>query len=137
MQVAHAGMYIRMEKWPAAVGMLLRFAAACDASHAQASQCKAYLGAVVVWLYAGSGHQAWAVYQVSPSLSANHPCSLTLNPKLVPWAVYQVSPSLGPRSFSPAWNESTLHLLATSNNKIGDAFLPRNSLEGPDRCVPP
>ena len=44
--------------------MLLKFAAACDESHATSSQCKAYLGAVVVWLYACDGKQAWAVYQV-------------------------------------------------------------------------
>jgi len=57
------GLYIRTQKYPEAVGMLLRFAAACDTIGAAVSQCKAYLGAVVVWLFAGNGHQAWAVYQ--------------------------------------------------------------------------
>ena len=45
--------------------MLMRFALACDASHATSSQCKAYLGAVVVALYAGNATEAWATYQVS------------------------------------------------------------------------
>ena len=58
------GLYIRTEKWAEAVGVLLRFAAACDATNAIVSQCKAYLGAVVVWLFANDGAQAWAVYQV-------------------------------------------------------------------------
>ncbi len=44
--------------------MLMRFAQACDASHATSSQCKAYLGAVVVGLYAGNAAEAWATYQV-------------------------------------------------------------------------
>jgi hypothetical protein len=59
-----AGLYIRTRKYPEAVGMLLRFAAACDSTGAPVSQCKAYLGAVVVWLFANNGAQAWAVYQV-------------------------------------------------------------------------
>jgi len=65
-----AGLYIRTQKYPEAVGMLLRFAAACDSTGAQVSQCKAYLGAVVVWLFASDGAQAWAVYQVRNSLHA-------------------------------------------------------------------
>lgn len=61
----HAALYIRRQKYSEAVGMLLKFAAACDASQAIASQCKCYLGAITVWLYACDGKQAWAVYQVS------------------------------------------------------------------------
>lgn len=44
--------------------MLLRFAASCDGAGARNSQCKAYLGAVVVWLYAGKANDAWITYQV-------------------------------------------------------------------------
>ena len=68
------GLYIRTEKWAEAVGVLLRFAAACDATNATVSQCKAYLGAVVVWLYANDGAQAWAVYQASASPLHLSPC---------------------------------------------------------------
>lgn len=42
----------------------MRFALACDAAHAASSQCKAYLGAVVVNLYSGNATEAWASYQV-------------------------------------------------------------------------
>lgn len=45
--------------------MLLRFALACDASQATGSQCKAYLGATIVGLYAGNAKEAWATYQVN------------------------------------------------------------------------
>lgn len=55
---------VRTEKWADAVSMLLRFAASCDGAGARNSQCKAYLGAVVVWLYAGKAHDAWVTYQV-------------------------------------------------------------------------
>lgn len=43
--------------------MLMRFGEACDAAGARHSQAKAYLGAVVVWLYAGDAQQAWQVRQ--------------------------------------------------------------------------
>ncbi len=55
---------LRAEKWADAVSMLLRFAASCDGAGARNSQCKAYLGAVVVWLYAGKANDAWVTYQV-------------------------------------------------------------------------
>jgi len=58
---------LRAENWSEAVSMLLRFAASCDASGARNSQCKAYLGAVVVWLYAGKANDAWLTYQVVAS----------------------------------------------------------------------
>lgn len=54
---------LRAEKWSDAVSMLLRFATACDDMGARNSQCKAYLGAVVVWLHAGKAKDAWVTYQ--------------------------------------------------------------------------
>ena len=56
---------MRAEKWADAVDMLMRFAVSCDAAGASNSQCKAYLGAVVVWLYAGKANDAWMTYQAS------------------------------------------------------------------------
>lgn len=56
---------MRAGKWADAVGMLLRFAVACDGMGARNSECKAYLGAVVVWLHAGKANNAWATYQAS------------------------------------------------------------------------
>ena len=56
---------LRAETWADAVSMLLRFAASCDGAGARNSQCKAYLGAGVVWLYAGKANDAWITYQVS------------------------------------------------------------------------
>lgn len=53
-----------MGKHAEAVGLLLRFALACHSLQLRSSQCKAYLGALVVWLFAGDAAQAWAVYQV-------------------------------------------------------------------------
>lgn len=54
---------IKNAKWEEAVSMLLRFGEGCDKSNARSSQCKAYLGAVVVWLYAQDAKQAWQVFQ--------------------------------------------------------------------------
>ena len=65
---------MRAEKWGDAVAMLLRFAASCDASGARNSQCKAYLGAVVVWLYAGKANDAWVTYQASAALRRGAAC---------------------------------------------------------------
>ncbi len=64
---------VRSEKWADAVSMLLRFAASCDASGARNSQCKAYLGAVVVWLHAGKANDAWVTYQASGNYSWSRP----------------------------------------------------------------
>lgn len=58
------GGQIRMAKYAEAVGLLLRFALACQSLQLTSSQCKAYLGAVVVWLFAENASEAWAVYQV-------------------------------------------------------------------------
>ena len=52
---------VRQQQWGDAVSMLMRFGEACDAASARHSQAKAYLGAVVVWLYAGDPQQAWQV----------------------------------------------------------------------------
>ncbi|KAK9815390.1 hypothetical protein WJX72_002807 [[Myrmecia] bisecta] len=57
------GNSIRQQRWGDATGMLMRYALACESSKARSSQCKAYLGAVVVWLYAQDASQAWATYQ--------------------------------------------------------------------------
>ena len=67
-----------MARYADAVGLLLRFAVACQGAGLGVSQAKAYLGAVVVWLFAQDAAQAWAVYQVrsqqrSASLSNRSP----------------------------------------------------------------
>lgn len=59
-----AGSHIKSGRYTDAANMLMRFALACDAAHAASSQCKAYLGAVVVNLYSGNATEAWASYQV-------------------------------------------------------------------------
>lgn len=58
------GHLVKTQKWGDAVQLLMRFAASCDNAGARSSQCKAYLGAVVVWLYASNAKQAWMTYQV-------------------------------------------------------------------------
>ncbi|DBA97705.1 TPA: hypothetical protein ACH3X3_012590 [Trebouxia sp. C0006] len=58
------GSHIKNQRYVDAMNMLMRFAQACDVSNATSSQCKAYLGAVVVGLYAGNAAEAWATYQV-------------------------------------------------------------------------
>ena len=60
-----AGCLIRGQKFSEASSMLLKFAVSCEAQHMTSSQCKAYLGAVVVLLYAGNAAEAQATYQVS------------------------------------------------------------------------
>ena len=46
----------------------MRFAASCDACGARSSQCKAYMGAVVVWLYGQDAKQAWMTYQARATI---------------------------------------------------------------------
>lgn len=58
--VAHA---VRTQHWAEAVAILVRFAAASLSVNASNSVCKAYLGAVVLWLYAGNANAAWSTYQ--------------------------------------------------------------------------
>ncbi|KAI8471813.1 MAG: hypothetical protein J3K34DRAFT_415829 [Monoraphidium minutum] len=43
--------------------MLMRFGEACDKAGMRSSQCKAYLGAAVAWLYAQNAREAWQVFQ--------------------------------------------------------------------------
>eukprot|EP00891_Asterochloris_glomerata_P009374 jgi/Astpho2/9374/Aster-01643 len=57
------GCLIRGQKFSEASSMLLKFAVSCEAQHMTSSQCKAYLGAVVVLLYAGNAAEAQATYQ--------------------------------------------------------------------------
>lgn len=59
------GFLVKSGQWHESSNLLMRFAASCDAAGARSSQCKAYLGAVVVWLHAGDAKQAWMTYQVS------------------------------------------------------------------------
>ena len=56
-----------MQRYADAVNMLLRFAMVCDTTGAVTSQCKCYLSAVVIWLFAADATQAWATYQVRDS----------------------------------------------------------------------
>jgi hypothetical protein len=52
---------VRRQAWSDAVSLLMRFGEACDKGGASSSQSKSYLGAIVVWLYAGNVQQAWQV----------------------------------------------------------------------------
>lgn len=52
---------VKRQAWSDAVSLLMRFGEACDKGGASHSQAKAYLGAIVVWLYAGNVQQAWQV----------------------------------------------------------------------------
>jgi hypothetical protein len=52
---------LRRQAWSDAVSLLMRFGEACDKGGASSSQAKSYLGAIVVWLYAGNVQQAWQV----------------------------------------------------------------------------
>ena len=58
---------LRLGRPAEAIGLLLRWAAAAGEAGLHASQAKAYLGAVVVWLHAGDARQADAVYQARAS----------------------------------------------------------------------
>ena len=53
---------IRLAKYPEAVALLMRFGAACDRLGLR--PCKAYLSAVITWLYAQDGAQALSTLQV-------------------------------------------------------------------------
>ncbi|KAK9835464.1 hypothetical protein WJX74_000594 [Apatococcus lobatus] len=55
--------HIRAQQWSDAVLLLTRFASACDSANLRSSQCRAYLSAVVVLLYAQDTLQAFNVYQ--------------------------------------------------------------------------
>lgn len=58
------GGHIRLANFTEAAALLMKFAVACHKLQLRSSQCKAYLGAVVVWLYAQDIREAWAIYQV-------------------------------------------------------------------------
>jgi hypothetical protein len=60
-----------LQAWSDAVSMCMRFGQACDKANARSSQSKAYLGAIVVWLYAGDAQQAWQVRAGSSSSSSS------------------------------------------------------------------
>ena len=62
------GSVIKNQRYSDAVGLLLRYAAACEASNAKSSQCRGYLGAVVVQLFAENASEAWQIYQVISQL---------------------------------------------------------------------
>lgn len=64
-----AALAVTRAHWADAVAILLRFAAVCERSNATNSLCKSYLGAVVVWLYAGEGRPAWQTYQDALSVT--------------------------------------------------------------------
>ncbi|GFP95845.1 gamma-soluble nsf attachment protein [Phtheirospermum japonicum] len=49
--------YVKLEKYTDASTFLLRWALAADKSNAVHSQCKAYLSAIIVYLYAHDFHQ--------------------------------------------------------------------------------
>eukprot|EP00803_Ostreobium_quekettii_P006047 evm.model.scf_430.6 EVM.evm.TU.scf_430.6 scf_430:45203-49543(-) len=54
---------VQREEWDSAEGLLMRQAHACERAHAITSQCRAYVGSIVLGLYCGEAAQAWAVYQ--------------------------------------------------------------------------
>ncbi|KAI4299849.1 hypothetical protein L6164_033271 [Bauhinia variegata] len=59
---AAASVYIKLEKYSDAAGVLLRLGLAADKSNATNSQCKAYLSAIIVYLYAHDFKQAEKCY---------------------------------------------------------------------------
>lgn len=69
-----AASVLRNQNYADGVRLLLRYAAACDAANTPTSLCRAYLGAIVVQLYAENAAEAWQIYQVghSPLSSACH-----------------------------------------------------------------
>lgn len=54
---------IKSEKWADAVDLLLKLGTVSQTSSSVNTQCKSYLGAIVVWLYAANIKQAWQVFQ--------------------------------------------------------------------------
>lgn len=58
--ISHA---LRNKKWAEAVSLLFKLATSAYGAHAMATMSKAYLGAIVVWLYAEDGSNAWQSYQ--------------------------------------------------------------------------
>ncbi|GLC36329.1 hypothetical protein PLESTB_000773500 [Pleodorina starrii] len=54
---------VRLERWADAVEAQMRFGAVSDKVGARNTQNKAYLGAVVTWLWAGDAEAAWSTFQ--------------------------------------------------------------------------
>ncbi|KXZ43559.1 SNAPG1 protein [Gonium pectorale] len=65
-----AAFLVKAGRWEDAVGVLMRFGAVSDKMGARHSQNKAYLGAVVVWLWAGDAARAWASFQDAMAVEA-------------------------------------------------------------------
>jgi len=61
---------VRNGRYGDAAALLMRFGTTCDAVNARSSQCKAYLGAVVCWLYAQDAAEAWRVFQDAMGVDA-------------------------------------------------------------------
>lgn len=61
---------VRSGKFTDAAAMLMRFGEACDSVGARNSQCKAYLGASVVLLYAQQPKEAWQSFQDTMGVDA-------------------------------------------------------------------
>lgn len=64
------GHELKQENWEGAAGQLLKFGEFCEEKKMAASQNRCYLGAVVVWLHAGDGKQAWLSFQDCISISS-------------------------------------------------------------------
>uniref|UniRef100_A0A061SDW2 Gamma-soluble NSF attachment protein n=1 Tax=Tetraselmis sp. GSL018 TaxID=582737 RepID=A0A061SDW2_9CHLO len=56
-------MAVRTRRWDKAVGALMKFGLECSSTNALGSMAKAYLGAVVVQLYAEQPEEAWLTFQ--------------------------------------------------------------------------
>ncbi|GFR45409.1 hypothetical protein Agub_g6785 [Astrephomene gubernaculifera] len=67
---AAAAFLVKQGRWEEAVGVLMRFGAVCEKVGIRHSQCKAYLGAVVVWLWAGDAERAWHTFQDAMAVEA-------------------------------------------------------------------
>jgi hypothetical protein len=70
---------VKRQSWGDAVAMLMHFGEVCDKTGANHSQSKAYLGAVVVWLYAGDVAQAWKVSAHGTSHASCFVCSVSFH----------------------------------------------------------
>ncbi|KAI4303644.1 hypothetical protein MLD38_039249 [Melastoma candidum] len=67
---AATSLYIKLEKYNDAASFLLRLGLAADKCNATNSQCKAYLGAIIVYLYAHDIEQAEKCYNDCAEINA-------------------------------------------------------------------
>ncbi|KAL3654622.1 hypothetical protein CASFOL_001607 [Castilleja foliolosa] len=78
---AVTSVYVKLEKYTDAATSLLRWALAADKSNATHSQCKAYLSAIIVYLYAHDFQQAEKCHndccQVEAFLTSDQNCAAT------------------------------------------------------------